>query len=153
MAVVYIGLGSNMGDRAEYLRNAAELILEKCGAILMGESSIKETKAVDFEDQPDFLNQIIKIKTDLEPVVLLHHLKEIEVEMGRIYRFSKGPREIDIDILLYNDLVLNENILKIPHPEILRRDFILEHLAELDPELTDPVSKKKYSEVLYHAGI
>jgi 2-amino-4-hydroxy-6-hydroxymethyldihydropteridine diphosphokinase len=96
---------------------------------------------------------IIKIETDLDPVTLLHHLKEIEVEMGRVYRFSKGPREIDIDILLYNDLVMNESTLKIPHPEILRRDFILEHLAELDPELTDPVSKKKYSEVLYHAGI
>jgi 2-amino-4-hydroxy-6-hydroxymethyldihydropteridine diphosphokinase len=153
MAIVYIGLGSNIGDRAEYLRSAAEWILKKCGASLIAESSIKETKAVDFEDQPDFLNQIIKIKTELDPVILLNLLKEIEVEMGRIYRFSKGPREIDIDILLYNDLIMDESILKIPHPEIFKRDFILEHLAELDPELTDPVSKKKYSEVLYHAGI
>jgi 2-amino-4-hydroxy-6-hydroxymethyldihydropteridine diphosphokinase len=153
MAIVYIGLGSNMGNRAEYLRSAAEQIVARCGAFLMAESSVKETKAVDFEAQPDFLNQIIKIKTEIEPVTLLNLLKEIEVEMGRIYRFSKGPREIDIDILLYNDLIMDESILKIPHPEILRREFILEHLAELDPELTDPVSKKKYSEVLYHAGI
>jgi len=153
MAVVYIGLGSNMGDRSEYLRNAVNCMLKKTGALMMAESSVKETKAVDFENQPDFLKFIIKIKTDLEPVVLLHHLKEIEVEMGRIYRFSKGPREIDIDILLYNDLIMDESILKIPHPEIFKRDFILEHLAELDPELTDPVSKKKYSEVLHHAGI
>ncbi len=152
MAIVYIGLGSNVGDRAEYLRIAAEQILIKCGASLIEESSIKETKAVDFEDQPDFLNQIIKISTDSNPVTLLNLLKEIEVEMGRIYRFSKGPREIDIDILLYNDSVINECILVIPHPEIMKRDFILEHLVELDPELIDPVSKKKYSEVLTHGS-
>jgi len=152
MAVVYIGLGSNMGDRAEYLRSAADNICVKCGASILAESSIKETKAVDFQDQPDFLNQIIKIHTDLDPVTLLNSLKEVELEMGRIYRFSKGPREIDLDILLYNDLIMCESMLKIPHPEILKRDFILEHLVELDPELIDPVSKKKYSEVLHHAG-
>lgn len=153
MAVVYIGLGSNMGDRAEYLRNAAEQILARCSASLFAESSIRETKAVDFTDQPDFLNQIIKISTDLDPVTLLSYLKEIESEMGRIYRFSKGPREIDMDILLYNDLIMSESMLKIPHPEILNRDFILEHLVELDPELTDPVSKKKYSEVLNYGSV
>jgi len=152
MAIVYIGLGSNMGDRAEYLRIAEEQILMKCGASLVAESSIRETKAVDFKDQPDFLNQIIKISTDSDPVSLLTLLKEIEVEIGRIYRFSKGPREIDIDILLYNDLVINESNLKIPHSEIMKRDFILEHLVELDPELIDPVSKKKYSEVLTHGS-
>lgn len=153
MAVVYIGLGSNMGDRREYLRKAAELILLKCGASLLAKSSIKETKAVDFEDQPDFLNQIIKIETGLEPLELLDNLKKIEAGMGRIYRFSKGPREIDLDILLYDDLIMDEGILKIPHPGITERGFILEHLAELEPELTDPVSKKKYTEVLHHAGI
>ncbi len=153
MAVVYIGLGSNIGNRAEYLRSASANIINKCGASLIAESSVRETKAVDFTDQPDFLNQIIKIKTDLAPQVLLDRLKEIETEMGRIYRFSKGPREIDIDILLYNDLIISGSMLNIPHPEILKRDFIMEHLVELDPELTDPVSKKKYSEVFYNAGI
>ena len=147
MSVVYIGLGSNMGDRSEYLRSAALNILKKCDAVLMAESSVKETKAVDFREQPDFLNQVIKIKTDLNPLMLLKMLKEIEADMGRIYRFSKGPREIDLDILLYDDIILNDIILKIPHPEILKRDFVLEHLIELDPELTDPVSQKKYSEV------
>lgn len=152
MAVVYIGLGSNVGDRDDYLRRGADLIIKKCAASLVAVSSVKETKAVDFEDQPDFLNQIIMIKTDLDPLILLNNLKEIEFEMGRIYRFSKGPREIDLDILLYNDLVMSESMLKIPHPEIMRRNFILEHLAELDPELTDPVSKKKYSEVLNYGS-
>ncbi len=150
MAIVYIGLGSNMGDRDLYLRSAVVNILKKCSAALIAESSIKETKAVDFKDQPDFLNQIIKIQTELPPLILMGFLKEIEENMGRVYRFSKGPREIDLDILLYDDKIINESILKIPHPEILKRDFIIEHLIELDPELIDPVSKKKYSEVFYN---
>ena len=98
------------------------------------------------------MNQIIKIQTDLKPLDLLKLLKEIEADMGRVYRFSKGPREIDLDILLYDDLIIDESILKVPHPEILKRDFVLEHLIEIDPELSDPVSKKKYSEVLSHGG-
>jgi len=152
MSIVYIGLGSNIGNRNEYLRRAISNILEKTGAVLIAESSIKETEAVDFEDQPDFLNQIIKIKTDITPLILLDLLKEIEKKMGRIYRFSKGPREIDLDILLYDDIIISEGILIIPHPEILKRDFILEHLIELDSDLIDPVSKRKYSEVLYNGS-
>ncbi len=152
MAVVYIGLGSNIGDREEYLRSAALSILNKCSASLVAESSVKETKAVDFEDQPDFLNQVIKIRTELNPVMLLTIMKEIESDMGRVYRFSKGPREIDLDILLYDDRIINESILKVPHPEIVKRDFVLEHLIELDPELIDPISKKKYSEVFYNGS-
>jgi len=152
MAVVYIGLGSNIGDRYGYLLKGKMEILEKCGALLAAESSIKETKAVDFEDQPDFLNQVIKVQTDLNPADLLKILKEIEKDMGRIYRFSKGPREIDLDILLYDDIIISESNLKIPHPGILNRDFVLEHLIELDSELIDPLSKKKYSEVYYHGS-
>jgi 2-amino-4-hydroxy-6-hydroxymethyldihydropteridine diphosphokinase len=152
MALVYIGLGSNMGNRQEYLRSAVANIQSRTGAPLIAESSVKETKAVDFEDQPDFLNQIIKIQTELAPLNLLKLLKEIEADMGRVYRFSKGPREIDLDILLYDDFIIDESILKVPHPEILSRDFVLEHLIEIDPELTDPVTKKKYSEVLNHGG-
>ncbi|HNX24087.1 MAG TPA: 2-amino-4-hydroxy-6-hydroxymethyldihydropteridine diphosphokinase [Spirochaetota bacterium] len=152
MAIVYIGLGSNMGNRKEYLRNAVINILKQTGAALMAESSIKETKAVDFEDQPDFLNQIIKIQTEMEPQTLLKILKKIEEDMGRIYRFSKGPREIDLDILLYDDIIISESMLKIPHPQILKRDFILEHLIELDSDLIEPVSKRKYSEVYNHGS-
>lgn len=152
MAVVYIGLGSNIGDRDEYLRGGIANIKRKCRATLIAESSIKETKAVDFENQPDFLNQVIKIQTDLNPADLLKNLKEIESDMGRIYRFSKGPREIDLDILLYDDIILSESNLIIPHPGIMDRDFILEHLLEIDSDLIEPVSKKKYSEVFSHGG-
>ena len=152
MAVVYIGLGSNMGNRNENLKKAVDCILERSDSSLVAASSIKETKAVDFEDQPDFLNQVIKVRTELHPLELLSLLKVIESDLGRIYRFPKGPREIDLDILLYDDMIIEEEILKVPHPEILNRSFILEHLIELNSELADPVSKKKYSEVLYYGG-
>jgi len=148
VATVYIGLGSNIGDRNRYMEEALLLIAKECNASIIAKSGVKETKPVDYEDQPDFLNQVIKIKTELTPMDLLSALKKIESDVGRVYRFSKGPREIDIDILLYDDIIIDSDILKLPHPEIFKRDFILEHLLELDPHLIEPVSKKKYSEVL-----
>ena len=151
MATAYIGLGSNIGDRNSSLEAASSLIIKECNASIIAKSGVKETKPVDYEDQPDFLNQVIKITTELTPVELLSVLKKIENDLGRVYRFSKGPREIDIDILLYDDVVIDSDILKLPHPEIIKRDFVLEHLLELDPELVEPVSKKKYSEVLDRA--
>ena len=152
MAIVYLGLGSNIGDRKGYLEEAVLLIAKECNAVIIAESSIKETKPVDYKDQPDFLNQVIKIETELTPAELLSAVKKIEGGMGRLYRFSKGPREIDIDILLYDDAIINSDVLIIPHREILKRDFVVEHLIELDPDLIEPVSKKKYSEVLDYAG-
>ncbi|MCL2154664.1 MAG: 2-amino-4-hydroxy-6-hydroxymethyldihydropteridine diphosphokinase [Leptospirales bacterium] len=148
MAVVYIGLGSNIGNRNNYLEAALLHIVKECKASIIAKSSIKETKPVDYEDQPDFLNQVIKIATELTPIELLSALKKIEGDLGRVYRFSKGPREIDIDILLYDDVIIDSDILKLPHPGIVKRDFVLEHLIELDPQLIEPISKKKYSEVL-----
>ena len=152
MAVVYVGLGSNIGNRNNYLEAALLLIAKECKTLIIAKSSIKETKPVDYEDQPDFLNQVIKIETELTPIELLTALKKIEGALGRVYRFSKGPREIDIDILLYDDVIIDSDKLKLPHPGIVKRDFVLEHLIELDPQLIEPVSKKKYSEVLNHAG-
>jgi 2-amino-4-hydroxy-6-hydroxymethyldihydropteridine diphosphokinase len=152
VAVVYLGLGSNIGDRNSYLEAALSLIVKECSAFIVAKSSIKETKPVDYEEQPDFLNQVVKIETELTPFDLLLALKKIESDVGRTYRFSKGPREIDIDILIYDDVIMESNVLTIPHREIVKRDFVLEHLVELDPQLIEPVSKKKYSEVLNHAG-
>jgi len=151
VAVVYLGLGSNIGDRNGYIEAALLRIVEECKASIIAKSSIKETKPVDYEEQPNFLNQVVKIETELAPFDLLSALKKIESDVGRIYRFSKGPREIDIDILLYDDVIIDSDILIIPHREIIKRDFVLEHLIELDPQLIEPVSKKKYSEVLNHA--
>ena len=148
MAIVYLGLGSNVGNRNSSLEEALLLIAKECNASIIAKSSIKETKPVDYADQSDFLNQVIKIETELTPFELLKALKKIESDIGRVHRFSKGPREIDIDILLYDDVIINTDILIIPHPEIIKREFILEHLIELDPQLIEPVSKRKYSEVL-----
>jgi len=148
MAIVYTGLGSNVGEREEYLASARGLIVAGTGSRIIAESSISETEPVDFTDQPMFINQIIKIEVSLEPEELLDSFKKIEKMLGRQYRFSKGPREIDIDILLYNNLIFTSERLIIPHPEIINRKFILKHLVELDPELADPVTSKKYREVL-----
>jgi len=148
MAPVYVGLGSNMGDREEYLASARELIISETGSRLIAESSISETEPVEFTDQPMFINQIINIEVSLEPEELLDSFKNIEKKLGRQHRFPKGPREIDIDILLYNNLIYRSERLVIPHPEIINRIFVLQHLVELDPELADPVTSKKYREVL-----
>lgn len=150
MAVVYIGLGSNMGNRLDYMRRAVREIAVRTGAEIIAETTVMETAAVDFENQPDFLNMIVKIKTDLAPLGLLEILQQIENDLGRIRRFPKGPREIDLDILLYDDLIIKDPVLDIPHPGILFRNFIMRHLLELDPDLADPASQKKYSEVLNH---
>lgn len=144
MARVFIGLGSNVGDRTAYLLSAAGMIRALPGTELVAESSIIETRAVDFLEQPDFMNQVLLVETELLPHVLLESLQGIENLLGRIRRFPKGPREIDIDILLYDDLVLNDESLVIPHPEITRREFVIKHLLELDPGLSDPVTGIKY---------
>jgi len=150
MATVYIGIGSNLGNREEYLRGAVLEIADIPGVELIAESTVMETKAVDFEEQPDFLNMIIKVRTNLDPHMLLKQLLAIENKIGRVRRFPKGPREIDLDILLYDDIIMDESDLKIPHPEIFNREFIITHLLELDPGLIEPVSQKKYSEVSSH---
>ena len=143
MAAAYIGLGSNLGSRGLFLASAVKMISEHCGRVV-AESSVIETRAVDFTDQPDFLNQVVKIETELHPLRLLEELKRIETAIGRTKTFPKGPREIDLDILLYDDLVLNSEKLVIPHPQIVHRDFVLRHLLELDPELRDPVTGRMY---------
>lgn len=148
MAVVYAGLGSNVGNRGGYLASARDLIASDAGGVILAESSISETKPVDYTDQPMFINQIIKIETDADPESLLDLFKDIEKKLGRKKRFSKGPREIDIDILLYDNIVYNSERLVIPHAEILKRGFVIEHLLELDPEIEDPITHKKYREVI-----
>lgn len=146
MSTAYIGLGSNLGNREQFLAAARKLIAETAGTVV-AESSVLETKAVDYTDQPDFLNQVVKIETELDPIQLLETLKRIETEIGRSKTFPKGPREIDLDILLYNDIILDSERLVIPHPAIPHRQFVVQHLVELEPELRDPLSGKKYREL------
>lgn len=147
MSAVYIGLGSNLGSREQFLASARKRIAESAGRVV-AESSVLETRAVDYTDQPDFLNQVIKIETELDPLQLLDELKRIEAALGRSRTFPKGPREIDLDILLYDDIILKSEKLVLPHPAIVHRGFVMKHLVELDPELRDPVTGRMYREIM-----
>jgi 2-amino-4-hydroxy-6-hydroxymethyldihydropteridine diphosphokinase len=129
----YIGLGSNLGDREESLRRAAELI----GARRL--STIRETEPWGIEDQPFFLNAVAELETDLPPRRLLDRLLEVERTLGRTrdgIRF--GPRTIDLDLLLYGEETIDESRLQVPHPRLHERRFVLEPLAELEPGLVVP---------------
>lgn len=144
MARVYIGLGTNLGDRPANIKNAGLELIKHKDIDIIKESSIEETDPVDFIDQPKFLNQVILIKTVAAPTALLHLLKKIEKKLGRKTTFAKGPRLIDLDILLYDDIILKTGDLTIPHPEIQNRKFIVKHLIEIDPDIKDPVTGERY---------
>ena len=144
MSRVFIGLGSNLGDREANLQTALGMIAAAEGLTLKQVSSVLETEPVDYLDQPFFLNSMAVVETDLSPDELLKTLKDIELKMGRQKTIPKGPRVIDLDIILYGDLVLKSENLVIPHPERFNRFFIVRHLNELDPKLRDPVSGELY---------
>ena len=150
MKLVYIGLGSNLGDRAANLRAARERIAAPDLRVLR-ESSIYETAPRDVEDQPWFLNQVIECETDLFPRQLLARLQKIERAMGRKRRIAKGPREIDLDILLYGEAVVKSPELEVPHPRLSERRFVLEPLAELVPDKKHPGTRRTVREML--AGV
>lgn len=147
---IYLGLGSNLGDRRAYLEAAAAALPP--AANVLRRSPIYETAPWGYLDQPSFLNQVIEAETDLEPADLLKALKSIERELGRKPRFRNGPREIDIDILLYDDLIVNEGTLQIPHPGLQRRAFILAPLADLAAELKIPGQEQTVRERLEQLG-
>ncbi len=147
MKIAYLGLGSNVGDREANLAEARELLASE-RLIVKRESSVWETAPRDLVDQPFFLNKVIEIETDLFPRQLLGRAKQIEREMGRAKTVSKGPRVIDVDLLLYANSTVNAEDLKIPHPAMSERRFVLEPLAELVPDLRHPVSKQTVRQML-----
>ena len=147
MKITYLGLGSNVGDRAENLRHAISRMAADDLRILR-ESSVYETEPRDLAGQPWFLNQVIEIETDLFPRQLLARVLKIERDMGRKRVIAKGPRLIDIDILLYGAAIVSADGLEIPHPRMWERRFVLEPLAELAPDLRDPRTKKTIREML-----
>lgn len=138
--ITYLSLGSNLGDRRKNLSKAKSLLAPKVQPIIV--SSIYQTEPWGYTDQPAFLNQAIKAGTTLEPFDLLAFLKELEVLIGRKETFRFGPRLIDLDILFYDDLVIDDPKLIIPHPRINERAFVLIPLAEIAPELIHPVLGK-----------
>jgi 2-amino-4-hydroxy-6-hydroxymethyldihydropteridine diphosphokinase len=139
MPVGYLGLGSNVGDRAAHLRAAVELLAER-GVEVEAVSSTYETEPVgEVLDQADFLNAAVRIRTDLEPEALLDLCKEIEAVRGRALDAPRhSPRPLDVDLLLLGDLELRTDRLALPHPEVTSRRFVLSPLLELDPELKLP---------------
>ena len=144
MSLAYIGLGSNLGDRLSNIEKAKDELVFISGIEIVQESAIEETEPVDFLNQPNFLNQVILIKTDISPIELLRILQDIEIKIGRKKIFSKGPRIIDMDILLYNNITMNTEQLRIPHPEINNRMFVLKHLLEIDRNLEEPGTGIQY---------
>ena len=147
MKEVYLLIGGNIGDRFYFLGEASRLISQQCGPIARS-SAIYETAAWGKEDQPAFLNQVLIIHTAMGPVTLMAAILEIEQQMGRSRRERNGERNIDIDILYYENDVVEQPDLTIPHPRIYMRKFALIPLAELSPAKIDPMHNKSIQELL-----
>ncbi|RPI37880.1 MAG: 2-amino-4-hydroxy-6-hydroxymethyldihydropteridine diphosphokinase [Nitrospiraceae bacterium] len=147
MAIVYIGLGSNLGDRHKNCLRAIEL-LKQNGLSVTRQSSMYETEPWGLTGQPEFVNMAVETETELAPEPLLALLKKIEKDMGRRDIVRWGPRIIDLDILFYDDITMNTDALTIPHPLLHEREFVLRPLSEIAEKKVHPVLKKKIGEIL-----
>ncbi len=144
---VYLSLGSNVGDREANLRAAIDE-LPHAGVAVIRVSSFYETEPVDLREQPWFLNCAVKVETHFDAIMLLRALREIEAKMGSRKLMAKGPRLIDMDILLYGTETINTKELQVPHPRMHLRRFVLVPLAEIAPEVVDPELKKTVKQLL-----
>jgi 2-amino-4-hydroxy-6-hydroxymethyldihydropteridine diphosphokinase len=144
---VYLSLGSNIGDRRRHLHDALKF-LQDAGVSILRVSRVYETEPQDFRAQPQFLNLVAEAETRLFPLQLLHAIERVERRLGRKRLIAKGPRTIDIDILLYGGSIVGIGDLQIPHPRMALRRFVLEPLAELAPDLRHPVTQASVAEML-----
>ena len=147
MITVYIALGTNIGERDANLLQALELLPES-GVHIRRVSSIYETEPVDYLDQEWFLNAVLEGETELDALDLLSALRVIEARMGSKKAFAKGPRKIDLDILLYGNETIDTPELQVPHPRMLERKFVLIPLAEIAPNLRHPSWKSGVAHLL-----
>src|SRR5262245_55389628 len=143
---IFLGFGSNIGDRATYLKEAIRLL----GLPIVSESSVYESEPVDYLNQPWFLNQVLQCETSFHPLKLLAECQKVENQLGRTREISKGPRTIDIDLLFYNDEILSTPELTIPHPAIPQRRFVLVPLNEIAPDFIHPQLNLTIRELLEH---
>lgn len=144
--IIYLALGTNLGDRMENLRQAVTALSPQME--VKAKSHVYETPPWGYEDQPKFYNQVIKADTYLQPEPLLKHLKRLEVALGRQPNFRNGPRLIDIDLLFYDHVVQNTPTLTLPHPRLHERGFVLLPLMDIAPEFVHPVLKKNVREMI-----
>jgi len=147
MPRAYLSIGSNLGDRINYLKKALEKLKQNNIQIIKS-SNIIETEPYGYKEQGKFLNMAVEIDSDLEPFELMKLISKIESELGRIRTKRWGPRVIDIDIIFYDYLIINEPDLKIPHPDMQNRFFVLKPLQEIAPDFVHPVLKKTITELL-----
>jgi 2-amino-4-hydroxy-6-hydroxymethyldihydropteridine diphosphokinase len=144
----YIGIGSNAGDKVLNCETAISEILNIDRHRLLSRSSLFKTRPIGYTAQDLFVNGVIKIETDLEPLDLYRTLKTIELRLGRKETFPLGPRVIDLDLLLFDDRRIETEELQVPHPRFHERQFVLIPLSEIDPNLIHPVLKKTVGELL-----
>lgn len=144
----YIGLGSNMGDTKAYLTEALKQMGAEAHTHITKQSSFITTKPWGYTDQADFLNAVVEVKTYLEPEELMDRLLEIEKELDRTRELRWGPRTIDLDLLMYDNLIMNEEKVILPHPRLHERAFVLESLNEIAPFMIHPVLHKSMMSLL-----
>ncbi|MFN8412947.1 MAG: 2-amino-4-hydroxy-6-hydroxymethyldihydropteridine diphosphokinase [Anaerolineales bacterium] len=149
--IAYLALGSNLGNRLSNLRNAIDNLTPQMS--VKNKSHVYETPPWGFSDQPAFLNQVVMVETYLSPEKLLGHLKRLETALGRVPSFQNGPRSIDIDILFFDNAILDTPALKIPHPRLQERAFVLVPLHDIAPDLIHPVLKKSVTEMFQACDI
>lgn len=148
MHTIYLGLGSNLGDRLANLRAAVKALAPQVR--VLEESAVYETPAWGVEDQPGFLNMTLRAETGLSPAALRDHVKDIESRLGRTPTYRWGPRLIDIDILLFDDLIVDTPDLVIPHPQMHKRPFVLLPLESIAPDVLHPALGLSIRQLLAH---